>query len=134
MRPSLIEIDGKTYVEHDLKCGDCGGKMALRKDDFGVRYRCTVDGCRGTHGAHPDGSPHGVPADQRTRRARSEAHEVFDRTWKMGKITRDQAYAWMRETTGCGHISEMTREQCRQLVDAVYKRFPDLGLGFDQGE
>lgn len=126
--PRAVSLGGRAYQEHDLECPDCGAVMALRDDGWGVRYRCTSGGCRGAHGAHPDGSPHGVPADAATRRARSEAHEVFDRTWKIGGLTRSQAYAWMRETVGCGHVSEMSREQCRALVAAVYERFPELGL------
>jgi predicted RNA-binding Zn-ribbon protein involved in translation (DUF1610 family) len=126
--PRDVVLGKKTYKEHDLACPDCGAPMGLRKDDWGVRYRCSAAGCRGAHGAHPDGSPHGVPADAATRRARSEAHEVFDRTWKLGGLTRSEAYAWMRAAVGCGHVSEMSKEQCRALVAAVYERFPDLGL------
>jgi hypothetical protein len=101
----------------------CGGK-------FGIAYRCTVGGCRGSHGAHPDGSPLGEPADIRTKKARIEAHDAFDRLWRHGPLTRSGAYRWMAEILGiskkAAHIGKLSHDSCTKLVGAVRKEFPDL--------
>lgn len=128
----VVEINGKKYTEHELLCPDCNHTMQLQKTRFGIAYKChDTPGCRGSHGAHPNGSPHGIPADSKTRKARSEAHEVFDRIWKMKFMSRVQAYAWMRSKTGVYHISEMSIEQCRVLITAVYESFPELKLDLE---
>ncbi len=74
----------------------------------------------------------GTPADARTRRLRIEAHEVFDRLWKTGKMKRSEAYAWMRNSmkldSANAHISEFTAEMCHRLEQEVRNQFPDLFL------
>lgn len=37
--------------------------------------------CKTTHGAHPDGSPLGFPADQETKGARTRLHKICDEIW-----------------------------------------------------
>jgi hypothetical protein len=105
--------------------------MHLTESKFGIGYKCKRVECRGSHGAHPDGSPHGIPADARTRKSRSEAHEVFDRVWRIGGLSRTEAYTWMRQKTGIYHISEASTEQCRTLIRTVYESFPSLKLDLD---
>jgi len=116
--------------EHELKCPECGDPMALRRDHFGIRYLCRRAGCLGSHGAHPDGKPVGVPARASVRRARSNAHETFDRLWKGGRMTRSQAYAWMESELGLepgsGHVSMFDAAACRRLEDACVRSFPEL--------
>lgn len=79
---------------------------------------CTVQ-----HGAHPDGRPVGFPADKRTRRARSEAHEEFDALWRGMKLSRSQGYELLQQITGLpekeAHIGCFDYEQCAALVSAV---------------
>ena len=124
-----VVVDGIRLTEHFLPCPECGARMALRKDHFGIRYLC-VPGCRGAHGAHPDGKPLGIPATASVRRARSNAHETFDRVWRDGPLTRTQAYAWMERVLelgrGEGHISMFDAGMCRRLEDACVRDFPDL--------
>lgn len=59
------------------------------------------------------------------RRAQTKAHRVFDSLWKSGAMTRDEAYAWLREVMqtkpGEGHISRLSCEQCRALIEHVKK-------------
>lgn len=124
-----VNVGGSNYHEHDLPCPDCGGSLELRAEPR-LRYACPKDGCRGTHGAHPDGSPMGTPGDARTRRERSEAHEMFDRIWKTGLKTRSGAYAWMRErmslTKDDAHIGSMDAARCRALQGLIRADFPEL--------
>lgn len=74
----------------------------------------------------------GWPADAATRRARSEAHETFDRLWKLGGMSRTDAYAWMRARMSLdekdAHIGMFDRDRCRELVRLVEAEFPHLCL------
>jgi hypothetical protein len=113
-------------LQHALACPECGCPMALRPSRFGPFYGCTAwrqTGCRGSHGAHPDGRPLGIPADAATKAARIRAHESFDRLWQYGAMKRGAAYRWMRETLGLtkeqAHIGRFTIAQCDVLVAAV---------------
>lgn len=102
----------------------CGAPMQLRRSRYGKFYGCTrYPECDGRHGAHPNGSPLGIPADKATREARIRAHEAFDRLWRSGEMRRPDAYRWLREQMGLsrseGHISRFTAEQCERLVELV---------------
>ena len=101
--------------------------MELRPSRFGedrVYYACTIAGCRGAHGAHSDGTPLGTPADRATKAMRIAAHEVFDRLWKSGRMTRKQAYAWMQDTLNLSkaeaHIGKFDSVMCSKLIRAVW--------------
>ena len=43
-------------------------------------------------GTHKDGKPFGTLADAETRKARSLAHQDFDKIWKDGLLSRSEAY------------------------------------------
>ena len=105
--------------------------MCLRPSQFGhdkVYYACTVEGCPGAHGAHPDGTPLGVPADQATKRMRIAAHAVFDKLWQgaCGLMARSEAYAWMRKELGMtrdeAHIANFDSATCAKLIKAVWAK------------
>ncbi len=125
-----VVVDGREMTEHRLECPECASPMSLRKDQFGIRYLCSAEGCRGSHGAHPDGSPLGTPAKAVVKRARIEAHDTFDRLWKGGPLTRSQAYSWMERALGLGpgegHIGRFDSATCRRLEDACVREFPSL--------
>ena len=97
--------------------------MVLRSSRFGQFYGCSeYPKCDGTHGARPDGTPLGKPADKETRAMRVQAHASFDRLWK-GKpalMDRTQAYEWLDDVMGLskeeGHISRMDKDQCQRLI------------------
>lgn len=125
-----VRVDGRAMQDHGLFCPDCGDSMALMKDRNFVGYKCRTLSCRGSHGAHPDGSPFGTPADAKTRKARIEAHDAFDRLWKFSTMTRTQAYTWMQgalslESSEC-HIGSLDEDTCKRLVRAVKVAYPDL--------
>ena len=106
----------------EVRCGECGASMVIRTSRYGKFWGCsTFPKCKGTHGAHEDGRPLGIPADQETKQARIKAHEAFDALWKsMRKVTRSEAYQWLQHTMGLSkdeaHIGRFTREQCVHLV------------------
>jgi ssDNA-binding Zn-finger/Zn-ribbon topoisomerase 1 len=110
----------------DVKCPECGAQMLLKPSKYNPFYGCTKwreTGCKGSHGAHPDGSPMGVPANAATKLARSRAHEAFDRMWKSWHMTRKEAYRWMQLALGLSkdeaHIGKYSEAQCDQLVALV---------------
>jgi ssDNA-binding Zn-finger/Zn-ribbon topoisomerase 1 len=119
----------------DLVCAECGARMVLRKSKFGPFYGCTkFPECRGAHGAHQTGKPKGKPGDTATKKARIEAHTLFDRIWKEKLVkNRGAAYKWMQKALKLpksqAHIGEFSEEQCRQLMKAVYEAFPKVRAG-----
>ena len=109
-----------------LSCPDCGAAMELKPSRYGQFYGCSTwreTKCPGSHGAHPDGRPLGIPASKATKEARMRAHECFDRLWKSGAMARGQAYVWMQQALGMGaddaHIARFSIEQCDSLISAV---------------
>ena len=123
-------------------CGDCGARMRLVKPKpdpaKGWRARmfwgCTqFPACKGIHGAHQaTGDPLGVPANEATRRARTEAHKVFDELWKTpGFMTRNFAYAWLTEQMGETtqvHIGSATIEECERITKLSMRKLSELSL------
>ncbi len=141
-----VDMEGPRKTEHrapcarkDLKCGECGALMVLRKSK---KYKTPFYGCsrwpecKGAHGAHPDGRPLGTPCDRRTSAARIAAHDVFDRLWKQNRMTRPQAYAWMRQAMGLSeseaHIGHFTAEQCERLVTLIKDKYPGVRSAWER--
>lgn len=115
-----------------VSCGECGSPMELRSGSYGRFWGCTRwPACAGAHGAHPDGTPMGVPANAATRWARIRAHQAFDRLWQSGMMKRRAAYAWMQRTLRLSptdaHIGRFTIEQCQALERAAEKLFARHG-------
>lgn len=107
-----------------MQCADCGAPLVLRAGRYGPFYGCTrFPECLGGHGAHADGSPMGIPADQRTREARRLAHQAFDQLWQGGGMTRPQAYRWLQKRLGLSrrrcHIARFDDVTCRRVVALV---------------
>jgi len=118
MRTGLPEEGPRT-----IPC-PCGAVMQLKDSRHGKFYGCRDwPACDYTHGAHPDGSPLGVPANKETRQARMRAHDAFDTLWKGGGMKRREAYRWMQEALGLSedeaHIGKFDVETCERLIEAV---------------
>lgn len=121
--------------EHKVPCPDCGALMALRaskqtkifsEDRSRLFYGCTkFPNCMGTVSADDDGKPQGVPATLGTKKARIRAHMAFDKLWKKpdGRMSRDEAYGWMKERLGFEHIAEIDEAQCEELLAALLVDF-----------
>lgn len=110
-------IDRPAGAVTDLVCPDCGALMEYRFPRDGVRWKnpryvCTAEPERhGTHGAHPDGRPMGVPADRATRRARMRAHAAFDTLWKPGPAKKQRERRGLAYEALRGHLN-MTADEC----------------------
>lgn len=141
-----VDMEGPRKTAHrapcarlDLKCGECNAPMVLRKSKkFGsLFYGCSkFPECKGCHGAYPDGRPLGTPADRKTSAARIQAHDIFDRLWKNKRMTRPQAYAWMRQAMGLteveAHIGHFTAAQCERLITVIKERFPGVKSAWER--
>ena len=150
--PPLEEMISKeelNAVEYDVRCPECGAKMKLRftdkypnrrakqrrprpKPTKSAFYGCsTWPDCDGTHGAHADGKPFGIPANKETKGARTRAHAAFDYLWqdKHGEFfqERGEAYKWLAERMELdaddAHIGSFDKQQCEQLVAAILVDF-----------
>lgn len=118
--------------ERDLLCPSCNVPMLLRET---TKYQYPKGGnrkflgcsnfpsCDVIIGAHPDGTPMGIPGDKATRVARIKVHYTFDAAWKARGLTRKQGYLWLQDLTGLSeldaHISKFTEEQCHELTERL---------------
>lgn len=125
----------RKLIEEPLDCPDCGAPMKHITGPFGLFYGCSErrkTGCKGSHGANPDGSPKGIPGDARTRKMRMAAHRVFDPLWKGDEpvfMSQMEAYSWMQGIMGMtkhdGHIGRFGIDECKQLVEHIWAAFGD---------
>jgi len=111
-------------------CPECGSDMVLRKSQHGKFYGCIrYPDCKATHGAHDNGRPYGIPANEDTKKWRIQAHADFDSLWK-GKtavMSRSRAYVWLQKVMGIeksseAHIGSFDAKQCRRLIALVKLR------------
>lgn len=109
----------------------CGAPMRLKetskfktKDGLPKKFwACTrYPECKGTVGAHPDGSPLGFPADNETKRLRHELHEILNRFWNYNvPEQRQEMYAFLARETKSGHIGQMNKEELLELKRKLQK-------------
>lgn len=112
----------RTPKAHSLICPDCGAQMRLKYPPHDRPFYSCVrfPSCRGSHLAHADGAPVGIPADAQTRKARADAHQAMDRLWKDGQRTRDQAYAMISGLVGFpARLGSCDFQQCLSVLMAV---------------
>ncbi len=113
---------------HKVKCPDCGSEMVLRQSRFkypdGTRRRfwgCSeFPRCRGSHGAHPDGRPLGVPLSARDKAFRIETHDAMDRWMDRAGVDRRTAYSILSNRLGFElHIGELDAVECQALTELL---------------
>lgn len=103
--------------------------MRLRRSVWGPFWGCErYPECKGTHGAHADGMPLGVPATHATKRARMRTHKAFDLIWSTRLMPRSKAYAWLAERLGVPeiHIGASDEALCERIIVLVHESFPEL--------
>ena len=113
---------------------DGEGAILVRGDDiyphrpdlrYKFFYRCPK--CQARVGCHPNSTrPLGRLANSELRIEKSMAHTAFDVLWKLGNMSRPQAYAWLSEAMGIPpeecHIGMFDLQQCRKVVELVKER------------
>ena len=78
--------------------------------------------CGAWVGCHPGTTKRvGRLANAETRRLKMAAHAAFDPLWKSGRMSRTQAYAWLREQLGLAerdcHIGWVDDDNLRRVID-----------------
>lgn len=112
---------------YTLICPSCGilaefvDDKTLYGKDFGGKmfYWCPKCNARvGTHEGTP--IPMGTMAGPLTLELRKKCHEAFDKKWKSGEMTRDEAYAWLAQvmqlSPESAHIAKFNGRQCNRLL------------------
>ena len=126
----------------EVICGECGSAMVLRQSPKFKNpyfYGCSqYPNCTGTHTAHPDGSPCGIPANKETRGWRIKAHDAFDRVWKSQSLfkpvserrkARSEAYKQLAielQSEKDVHIAEADIEMCQKIIEASDRLFKSM--------
>jgi ssDNA-binding Zn-finger/Zn-ribbon topoisomerase 1 len=92
---------------------ECGKKMILRNSRYGKFYGCSGwPSCTVKHGAHPNGKPLGVPANDETRKLRIEVHQICGQIWgewDNPNCDKKAMYEWLKENAPKGHIGHMLK-------------------------
>lgn len=107
-----------------------GKEIYPHRQDLGGKkfWRClpcqAFVGCHEPGNGYGDGTrPLGRLANLELRKAKKDAHAVFDALWQSRRMNRKAAYALLSKLTAMPadkcHIGMMDVEQCRQVVDAV---------------
>jgi ribosomal protein S27AE len=112
-------VPAKKRKKHRIVCGSCGSLMNFHRNFY------TCPKCGSKHKSHSDGKPTGIPGDKETARARIEAHKVFDKLWRSGKVSRRQAYVILKRIMGMtvqeAHIGRFTYKECKHLISKLRK-------------
>lgn len=109
-----------------LPCPDCGGSLTLRKSRFGPFYGCSsYPYCKGSHGAHPDGTPLGIPATAEVKKLRVRAHELLEE-----RFGRKGYFAWLQRLLGISrreaHIAMLDKRQLTVVITTLEGGWDDL--------
>lgn len=117
-RPSAPKGKAMSKKQNRRDCPE-HGPMAAKSTKWGRLYVCERPGCTVRCWA---GST-STPADETTRKARIEAHDVFDGWWKSARVKRGKAYQKLSDYMGLPqqktHIGMFSAEQCSSVKDFV---------------
>ena len=113
----------------EITCADCGSPMVLRDSKYGLFYGCTdFPTCKGTHGAHPDGSPLGIPADAETKLLRRQAHVVAESIWDWNDRRQVKAmYQWLKRHAPKEHIGQMDKDELVTTMSLMKQLKKEMG-------
>jgi hypothetical protein len=114
-----------------LRCPYCGNDAAFVKGSKIYPHRLDLYGkqfylcepCDAYVGCHKDGKPLGRLANRQLRKAKMQAHAVFDPLWKDGPLSRAEAYRWLSKAMGLHpdetHIGMFDVGQCLKVEQLV---------------
>lgn len=112
-------------------CPYCGKKAKLvdsievyKTRSFGLIYLCKcVEGWAYVGINSKTGVPHGSLADSSLRMLRKQAHNLFDKLWKDGIMTRTNAYVWLSTELNINkedcHIGMFGDELCIKTIKLI---------------
>lgn len=105
-----------------MNCHSCNKPMIAKVGRFGPFLSCSgFPDCDTSVAVNRHtGQPIGTPADSETRELRKRAHDIFDKLWTSGLMSRDTAYSNIRKWMGMGkddaHIGMFNAAACQQLI------------------
>lgn len=114
-----------------MECPECGKEMILRNSGYGKFYACIgFPDCDCRHGAHPDGTPMGIPGNKEVRELRMEVHHICEQIW--GKwdskhCDKTAMYKWFKDNGPKGHIAHMLKDdllETKKLLMSHYGEPP----------
>ncbi len=127
----------------NIKCPYCGSRALLRpasvvyggkaKDPAAPYYVCAhYPACDAYVAAHRRTRlPMGTLAGPELRRKRIQAHTAFDRLWKNGLMSKQQAYRWLQAKLDLpeqeAHIGKFSAFRCEQVIQLCGSFFPAIG-------
>ena len=117
------------------RCPYCGSHSVLRSADGIYRtndkntmlYVCSrYPACDSYVRVHPGTNrPMGVPANQKLRAMRTEAHRYFNQIYYRNIMSKREAYEWLSEILGLPisktHIGQMGEYYCQLVIDESKK-------------
>lgn len=128
-----LQINGDQMPNIELRnnpssCDGCGSSRIrfyhLPKSKRLWPYVWACDLCGAQVGCHSGTkNPLGFMANKETRKLRADVHELLDRIWKSGWLSRARTYDWLAgmlelEQPTC-HIAELTAAQLRAALDVI---------------
>jgi len=99
----------------------CENKEIYGKN-YGKSYMCYYcKPCNAYVGCHNNTTkPLGVMANKELRDWRIKAHDIFDKLWKDGFVTRKEAYKILDDEFGKEiHIGESDIETCQRIINLL---------------
>lgn len=99
-------------------------------------YSCSrFPACSNCLGAHPDGTPLGIPVSREVRILRTECHkimnEVFGEWRDLSRKQKANVYSWMKANAPRTHVAEMEKAEVLATIEILKKEllrrtaFPD---------
>lgn len=118
-----------------MRCPYCGGAMVLRSADGiyhdnkndTMLYVCThYPQCDTYVRTHPGTTmPVGTPANRELRHLRNEAHRHFDKLYRNGLMSKQEAYLWLaaqlQVPLSQAHIGYLGEYYCTQVIEESKK-------------
>lgn len=125
----------------DVTCGYChkpamlttGKKVYPWRPDLADKPMYACFDCNAWVGCHPGTTISlGRLANKESRHLKMLAHEAFDPLWKEKKLTRSQAYKWLREAMGLSkkecHIGLMSDDDLKRAIALCRAKCKELGV------
>ena len=131
----MNNIDRINKIPIPTKCRYCGHEVILTSNAeiYGKEYgngKCYLcRNCRAFVGIHTGTTiPLGTLANDELRKARNEAHKLFDKLWKSPTriMTRYEAYKWLANKMNLKieetHIALFEIKQCNKVIELVKEK------------
>ena len=114
-----------------MKCPYCGSDVVLKEASIISKkfakynehiWMCSnYPECNSYVGCYPNTTtPRGRLANPRLRTLKKEAHKQFDKKWREGDMTREEAYIWLANNLHISlkdcHIGMFDVQMCKKVI------------------